>query len=314
MALTYDQLNSVSIPDYDMGNWTDQVYKKNVILDRLREGMRVVADGGTKYNHMIKFKELGQAKSVDPDDARSTTHVETRTLLEVDPKYAVCDIIVTWEEAAQNSGKHKIIDLKANKYLEGAQDMSEKISDMWYQTLAQTSGEDLQGILTIVQDPASTSTYAGIASGDAPSWVAGLYYASAVVLALYGSYSLEASMRACTFDARPNLITTTDALVGVYASKLQPGERRAPEGGKAGASDLYFQGTPLVWDSHCASGDMHFLNTDFLYLYTHPEYNFKYDEWADDPDRYNAFRCVMSLQGNFVATRRNQFGSLLSVS
>ena len=40
MALTYDQLNSVSTPDFDMGQWTDQVYKKNVILDRIREGMR----------------------------------------------------------------------------------------------------------------------------------------------------------------------------------------------------------------------------------------------------------------------------------
>jgi len=314
MALTYDQLNSVSTPDFDMGQWTDQVYKKNVILDRIREGMRVVADGGTKYNHMIKWKELGQAKTIDPDDARSTTVVETRTLLEVDPKYAVCDVICTWEELAQNSGAHKIIDLKANKYTEGAQDMSELISDMFYQSLAATSGEDLQGIMTIVQDPSSTSTYAGIASGDAASWVAGLYYSSSVSLALFGTYSLAYGLRSCTFDVGPNLIVTAHAVVDTYASKLQPSERRQPENGKSGATSLSFMGVPIIWDSHCDSSDMHFLNTDYLYLYTHPEYNFTYSSWEDDPDRYNAARAHISLQGNFLATRRNQFGSYTSIS
>ena len=314
MALTYDQLNSVSTPDFDMGQWTDQVYKKNVILDRLKEGMRVVADGGTKYNHMIKYKELGQAKAVDPDDARATTHVETRTLLEVDPKYAVCDVIVTWEEAAQNYGPHQIIDLKANKYTEGAQDMAEYMSDIFYQTYAQTGGNDLQGIYSIVRDPTSDTTYAGISSGDASSWAAGLYYTSAVSLALFGSYSLEYGLRSCTFDNAPNLIVTSHTLVGVYASKLQPSERRQPENGKAGATSLSFMVCPLICDSHCDSSDMLFLNTDYLYLYTHPEYNFSYSAWAEDPDRYNAARALISLQGNFMATRRSQFGAYTSIS
>ena len=314
MALTYDQLNSVSIPDYDMGNWTDQVYKKNVILDRIKEGRRVVADGGTKYNHMIKYKELGQSKTVDPDSERQTTKVETRTLLEVSPKYAVTDIVVTWEEAAQNYGPHQIIDLKANKYTEGAQDMNELISDLFYQAYASASGTDLQGIFHIVQATASDTTYAGISSGDASSWVAGLYYTTAVDFALYGSYSLEYGIRSCTFDKGPNLIVTTHALVGTYGSKLQTSERRAPENGKAGATDFYFQGVPIIWDSHCGSGDIIFMNTDYLFLYTHPEYNFTYGKWEPDPDRYHAARCLISLQGNFLATRRSVFGAMTDVS
>jgi len=311
MAIELDQLNSCSVPFYG-DVFTTQVYERNILLEKMREKGHVVY--GTEFRLPIRWRELSQAKSVDPDDARATVHVETRSAAQVQRKYAVCDTVVTWEERVTNKSDAQMAALARDKMKEGAQDLEELISDQLYQTLAQTGGTDITGFYSIIRDPSTASTYAGISSADISTWVAGTYYTSAVVLALYGSYSLEAGMRACWFETQPDLIVTSKTLVGVYASKLQPGERRKPEGGKAGATDLYFQGSPVVNDAHCGDTNILFLNTNHLWLGHDADFNFTMAPWESDPDRLNAFRALASFSGNLMCDCRQTQGSYTNVT
>lgn len=173
MALTYSDANAVSTKFFNMGKLAEQVYEENVLLDKILAGGRRRTSGGTSILHSIRYRELGQAKSVDPDAARVTAKYDTRTQLEVDWRYYVTDIVMTWAERVHNDGSEAIINLMADKYKEGMQDMNELLSDHFYQS-SRTS-TDVDGFFRIVQTTASDTTYAGISSGDAASWIAGLY-------------------------------------------------------------------------------------------------------------------------------------------
>lgn len=137
---------------------------------------------------------------------------------------------------------------------------------------------------------------------------------STTSLALYGSGSLNASVQACTFIDPPDLIVTTRAVAGYYASKLQPSERRAPENGRAGATDLYFQGIPIVSDPQCLAGDIFYINTNHLWLYVQSGHNFQVGKWEADPDRYFAKRCLISFQGNLITDLRQAHGAQTAIT
>jgi len=177
---------------------------------------------------------------IDPDAARVTTHYETRTAGTLDWKYAKVDMVMLWDERIQNRGKPQIVDLIRDKLTEGTQDLSKLISTQFHQAYTSKGSNDMDGFFTAVRTTASDTTYADISSGDAPSWIAGLYDTTTTTLAMFGTGSLEAGYRACWFIDPPDLFLTTKALNGIYASKLQPGERRKPEEGRAGATDTYF--------------------------------------------------------------------------
>ena len=314
MALTYNEANAVSTKFFDKGKWTDQVYDNHPLLDRMKKGGRVIVDGGNSIKHTIRYRELGLAKSIDPGDARSTVIKEVFTALEFNWKYNVVDQGITWDEAATNSGEHKIIDLIRARYDTASEDMDKHISTLLYQSYSDIGGNDMEGLFAAIRDTTSDTTYGGISSGDASSWIAGLYDSSTTTLALYGTGSIDAGLRACRFHDFPDLMVTTYALNSIYASKLQPGERRSPGESDAGAVDNYFQKKPILTDPQCPDNNWFFLNTKELFMYVHPDFNFKMSDFEEDPDRYNAMRFFMSVQGNFVIQKRRNFGAYTAIT
>ena len=321
MALTYSDLNAIATKHFNMGRLAEQVYEENVLIDKIMAGGRLrKTQGGSSILHSIRYRELAQAKSVDPEAARVTAKYDTRTQIELNWKYYVVDIVWTWAEDVANGGPEAIINGMADKYKEGRQDINELFSDDFFQAYTSTGTNDFTGFYSIVQSPSSDTTYAGVSSGDASSWVAGLYDTSTTTMALFGTGSLEAGLRACWFKKEFDdyVMFTTKANAGIYASKLQPGERREPMTGKAGAktwgTDLYFMGVRMVVDAHVPSNDICFIDLSHLWFYAHSNYQMKYDDWEKDPDRYNSVRSLVSCTGNFLADVRKKFGAYTAIS
>lgn len=313
MAITIDQINAVT-DKYFRKQIPQQVYEQTIILNRLRKQHRVIAQGGTKIQFPIRYKKLGDAAMIDPNDSRVTVHYETRTAGELDWKYAKVDLVMLWDEKIKNRGDAEIIDLMRDKILEGTQDLSEIISTQFHQTYASKGSKDMDGFFTAVRDPSSSTSYAGISSADAPAWVAGLYDTSTTTFALYGTGSLEAGYRACWFIDPPDLIVTTKALAGIYSSKLQTGERRRPEEGRAGATDLWFLGVPYLVDPQANSNTLMFLHTGSMYFVIQSGEDFAQEPWENDPDRYKAIRKLITVVGNFIFDTRKHFGAYTAIT
>jgi len=179
MALSVDEANAVSTRHFDKGKITEQVYDENVMLDKIKQSNRLIVAGGTKIQHSIRYQELGDADMIDPDAARVSSVKETRTSLELDWKWAKGDIVMTWQERTYNKGEKQIIDLMADKYKEGGQDIAKLISTQFHQAEASRGSYDMNGFFNCVQ--AAASSYAGIDQDDVSEWNAGLYDAQQLV-------------------------------------------------------------------------------------------------------------------------------------
>ena len=98
---------------------------------------------------------------------------------------------------------------------EGLEDLSEKVSEHLFQSYASIGGNDLRGIYDIIRDPSSSTTYGEVSSGDASDHVAGVYDTTTTTLALYGTGSMDAAIRACSFREPPTHIFTTRNIASI---------------------------------------------------------------------------------------------------
>ncbi len=309
-----EQMNSVTTDHFHKGQIAVQVYDKNALLNLLKERKHVI-NGGIEVRKTLRLKEYGQATSIDPGDARTTPIVATRNYINLEWKYLVCPVGATWDEISRNKGEHAIIDLVKDKRQEATQDMNKEMSTQFYQT--SRAGTDTNGLFTFVIT--ASTTYGGISPNTYSEWEAGLYDTSTTTLALYGTGSLDAGLRACAFRDAPDhtIMVTTRAIASIYNSKLLPGERRQPEGGRAGKdfwTDSYFEGRPIMVDPQCNSGDIVYIDLNHLFLFVHPDHNFEFDGWEDDPDRYNATRGFVGVQCNWLCDMRKVFGAYTGIT
>jgi hypothetical protein len=313
MALTYDTLNSVCTPNYKKTVY-EQAYDANEIISRIKKGNRVVESMGLDLRIPISYGTLGDAEMIDPDSARVTVDREITTALSLTMKFAKVDSVVTWEERNKNYGAQQIVDLVKEKTRLAIEDMNLLMSTQFYLAAASQGSNDMIGIFGPVQTTATS--YGGVSQSDASNWNAGFLDAATAALALYGTTgSLWYGLQSCWFrDDYPDLMVTTKTNAGVYASKLQPGERRAPETGKAGATDLFFNGVPILADPQCTANNWFVMVTKSMFLYAHPNDNFSMGGWEDDPDRYKALRSLFTFCGNFAFVVRRHFGAFTAIT
>jgi hypothetical protein len=79
----------------------------------------------------------------------------------------------------------------------------------------------------------------------------------------------------------PNLIIGDQDMYDRYHALLTPQQRFASEDeAKGGFKSLLYNGTPVVVDASCSSGDMMFLNLDYINLRPHKDENFRMDPFT----------------------------------
>lgn len=90
---------------------------------------------------------------------------------------------------------------------------------------------------------------------------------------------LRTLMGSATEDAdSPNLITTTQTIYNTIYGLLPPLQRFGSGAmADAGFKSLLFEGRPIVVDSHCPTGFLYMLNTDFIDFITHEDENFRWE-------------------------------------
>lgn len=276
MALTYDELDTVSMPFYTK-EITEQIYDKSAFFSKLKKNNSIVTDGGTEIRFPIRYKELGTAEAVTPRSQIVYTQLETRTTGKLDWKYYKAHTMMQWDEQVENSGKEKIINLMADKAEEVQEEMAEKLSDDLFATTQAT--KSFQALDEIVD---SADTYGGIAVADAAAW-AGLEDSTTTRLILYGTGSLAYMINASTFGNRkPTFGITTRNLKSKLESLLQPQERFVDKDtADAGFSNIRFMDIPFVGDSHCTTAYMYGLDMEMFEFRVHKDFNFKVDGWSD---------------------------------
>lgn len=300
---TLDNVNSITRSTY-IPTLQDGIYGSNPLMKRMLMDERVLLDGGKDIRQPILYAK-GVASSYQGLEVLSTEDRQVWTDMVFTWKFYHAPIIIPGAEAVLNNGAAAVLDSTALK-MEVAQ-----------MALQDTLGTDLQGdgttagTLTGVQaaldDGTNVTTYGGVSRTDGgaqESAVEGNLDATGGALTLS---VLQASYGSATVaNSTPNLGLTTQALFNKLWDKVQPQQRFESGDGNnrmaaVGFQTIRFNNADVVVDSHVASGQFQFYNTNFISMIVHRDRNFAFTGFQM-PTNQDALIGHIFFAGEFIAS------------
>jgi hypothetical protein len=260
----------------------DTILNSNVLATRLLA--KAQKFNGERMKFPVKYAKNTTGTSFAGFDQFSTSATDNRTNLQFVPKFYQMTVALPLDELSSNQTDEKIIDLAKLEMASTAQDMADDIGNLFYGDGTGNGSKDFLGLEAIVDDGTNAATY-GTLSRTTFTTLKSTVTASSGTISLSKMSTLYNA--AASGSQKPTLGITTETVFSLYEQLLQPQERIAKdvpmmkaEGnmGKAGTgfiggtgfTGLYYKGFPILADEKCVSGNLYFLNEDFLDWYALP--------------------------------------------
>lgn len=281
-------------------------FTSNPLWLRLIGKDRVLLDGGDKIRQGLIYDDMW-VSSYSGLDTFDTSRIETKTVMQFDwAQYAAGLTIDGLTLLKNEGGATKIMDLVEAEMETARLSLASKLGTDVYGDGTGNSSKELLGLAAGVDDGTNVATYGGItrSSGSQGTAVKGVLKASAGTLTLP---LMNSHMGACTIQpARPDLIMTTQAMWDKVWDRVQP-QQRFPVGpgfdelAKVGYNAINFNGAAAVPDSKCASGNMWYLNTDYIKLVVHKSRDFHFTGFQK-PHNQDALVGQILFAGQLIVT------------
>lgn len=231
-----------------------------------------------------------------------------------DWKYLVGNVVRFWQDDQQNRGKHRIMSLMEAKLTNVQNDMKNTLSTA---LAASTTTNGPDGLQTLIaDDPTASATIGGINQSTNSWWQNKATNLTSESFATFGVTRMRTMMNNTSQnlgDARPDILLSgqdpyeyySDTLLGYYRF----GDKRLVD---AGFRTTEFEGVPMLWDTKI--GDrMYFINTDHLWLYIDPAYNFNMTPFKEIPDQAHDRAAQVTLACATVTNRRRAQGVIYNI-
>lgn len=315
MALNYNYIDAFINKLY-ISKMVDQILGSNPVTLRML-GKAKSRRGGKKIDITPLFYVADtNSGSYGRWDQATYTFQPKDTVAEFDWKYNRQFIIIDHIDELENAGEGKIADLIDTEIKQCTSSFKSAIGTQMYSDGTGNGSKDITGIRAAIDDSTSVDSYGGITRSEETWWKSKYDYNSGTDRALTIKL-MQAMWGLCKkgedSSDTPTLIPTTQELFDKYASILDVSRQRGDEEmGKAGFQNLLFMGKPLVVDSHCPAGFMHFINENHLYYMKHPDEYFKYVPFAYKVDQ-EVMVAKIRLAGNLVQDECRKSGVIRSL-
>lgn len=305
MALTYDQLSAITQRKI-LPKLVDNIFDSNPTLQRAKKKWYMKTDGGTTITVPLNYAQISSAGSYSGSDTLSTTDNDVFTAAEYQWKQYYANISITGRDEAINSGDSAKLKLLTQKTKVAEKTLADILGTALYN--AGTAAKDIGGLRLIV----STSSTVGGISQTTYSWWGAQVDSSTTTLSIAKMQSLD---NLCTIGSdKPSVVMTTRTLYNSYYGSLQPAQRfEDSESAKGGFSALFFNGKPVMVDSHVPANYMFFLNEDYLDLAYHPERDFKMEPFMK-PVNQDVQTAKIYWMGNLVSSNNRMQGVMSALT
>ena len=286
MALPNDsrQLADVAAAAVDsyLPGLIDLFFNSNALWIRLASKERVILDGGDLIRQPILYDQLNGA-SYSGLDTFDITRRPTKTVLQFDWSQYYVNLTVDGRTILKTSGAgSRVLDLVEAEMETARLTIANLLGTDLYLDGTGNSNKALLGLVAAIDSGTNVASYGGISRTD------GSVQATAVTGNLNttgGALNLaliNTAMGVATIQPhRPDLLVTTQTLWDRFWERGQPSQRE-PVGpgfddlGRAGFTAINFNGSAVVVDSHCATGNLWQINTDFIKLIIHKDRDFQF--------------------------------------
>mgnify|MGYP001608542807 CR=1 FL=1 len=267
---------------------------------------------GERMKFPIKWKGNITGTSFAGYDTFSTAATDNRVNMEFVPKFYQITVTVPLDEVWVNNTDEKVMDLIGVEIVGSAQDMANDIGTLFYSDGTGNGSKDFLGLEAIVDDGGDVATYGGL-SRSTYTTIQGTDTASSGTITLAKMSTLYNA--ASSGSQHPTCGFTTEAVFALYESLLQPQERIAKdvamikrmgnmgkEGtgfqGGTGFTGLFFKGFPVLADEKCSSGELYFINENYV------------DFFALDPAKASKAGLAEAIPYKSVDIRGNDYSDM----
>lgn len=276
MALDFNTLITVAIENRS-SQITDVLTKSNALLHVLREqgGVRPFDGGRTITTPVMYADASGGAQAYSGYDVLNTNVAEHLTMCEFNIAQYASSISISGLEAAQNSGKSKMLDLVESRVKSAEAGLTNLISSHLYGD--GSTANSLTGIGAMLPLSTTTGVYGGISRADNQFWRHHSSSGTALTAAnIYGQF-LDLYLSIGRNDQeQPDVIVACKDHYFKLMTAMQAQQRFETVGSEKytnmGFKHLQFHGTPVFLENNAfgASGmpdDVsYFLNLDTVSL------------------------------------------------
>jgi hypothetical protein len=300
----FDTLLSTTLANY-RDQLTDNVFTARPLTYFLMDKGRIrMLNGGTKIVEPLIYGESTTVGSYSGYDSIALTPQAGITAAEYDWKQYVASISISGIEEAKNNGEQEIINLLEAKIMQAEESMREGFNKMFFADGTGNGGKNWNGLGNLVE---ASGTVGGIDRAANTWWQS--YEentAGALTLAQMGLAYNTVSVG----NDHPDMILTTEVLYSKYESLLQPQLRYTDtRTADAGFQNLLFKAAPIVYDVHCPTGVMFFLNSKYLTLVGHSSKWFSQTPFVT-PEDVDARYALIMCYGNLTCRNSAKQGKL----
>jgi hypothetical protein len=256
------------------GTYTDNIFKKNPLLEHLLSAGRVsIKDGGYEIVEPLLYAE-GEADVYGEWEVIKVHPTEALTAAAYEWKQWYSTIIISGLEEAQNNGKEQRINLLEVKIKQSEMTMRSKMAKMLYGTYANADPLKNWNSLPFLIDDV---TLAGRIDPVANPW----WQSYVAAVGAVDAAGLETALRDAVMGTSDNGTDQVDAIFtspdvySFYESTLTP-QVRYTDTNKAnlGFRNLLFENVPIMWDSECPAQTAFGINSEYVGITIHKDRNF----------------------------------------
>jgi hypothetical protein len=249
----------------------DNIAENNIIFMKLKERGRILKQsGGNTFRETLAYAENTTIQSQGQYDTYDTTPQNVITSADFDQKITTGTITMTDLEAAQNSGKERIIPLMKAKMDVLKTSFDNEFGDKSYSDGTGEGGNEIGGLQLLVADDPTTGTVGGINRANYTFWRNQLYDFS-VESVTPSATTIQGAMntlyRRCQTQGGQlvDLITGGDTYFGYFEDSLQANQRfNDGKLAQLGFDAYKYKAADVVYDTKCSDTRLYFLNTRFL--------------------------------------------------
>ena len=287
MALSMTQLEAAT-EDFHMNtDPVDAYFTGNVLLYKLFKS------GSEEKSYIAKTSELVDGGDkiqtfIEHDEANSGTYGNT-TVINQAKKDIINAAKFRWagfyasntidlKEQRNNSGAAQIVDLVWAK-LRNIQKTIRKTMGAGIFAAAGTDTDAFIGLADLFSTVTATA-YGEIAEDDMAIWKANVITTARAISFKVLQEIWRTPAMGQTRDQKPNLAITTESLKDGYEASLQTQQRFQDQKlVDAGFDNVLFKGAPIVADYNQTATYFDALNTNYLCIKAHKDYNFTMPKW-----------------------------------
>lgn len=300
----FDALLTTTLANY-RAQLTDNVFTARPLTYFLMDKGRIrMLNGGTKIVEPLIYGKNDTVGSYSGYDSLSLTPQEGISAAEYDWKQYAASIAISGIEEAKNNGEQEIINLLEAKIMQAEESMREGFNLMFFASGTGNGGKDWNGLGNLVE---ASGTVGGIDRSSNTWWRS---YEENTAGALTLAYMTTAYNSVSVGNDHPDMVLTTQTLFEKYEALLIPNLRYTDtKTADAGFQNLLFKAAPVVYDAHCTSGVVYFLNSKYLTLVGHSGKWFAQTEFVK-PEDVDARYALIMCYGNLTCRNAAKQGKL----